>query len=630
MLETIRKAAGTWVARALLAILALSFVYWGADTRTTNTGTTVIATVGGKSITQSDLERAFENEINAISQRAGRRITQTEARSLGLDKRALTRLIGTTAIDKQAGDLGLAVSEQTAAESITRDPAFHGIDGKFDRSGFNNLLRSIGMSERDFIDLRRREEIRDQITQSVLQSIVTPKPLVKAVHEWREETRVVEHFTLEGEKAVTVAEPDATKLKETYEANKAQFMAPEYRQMQVLLLSVEALKGQMDVPDAEIARSYEETKETYATPELRRVQQISFKDKAAADKARAEIAGGKNFMTVAEEMKLKDTDVELGLINKKALIDPKIADAAFSIGKDKVSDVVEGRFATVIVRVPEIVAGKQPSLEDVKDRVKEKLQREKARGEIKKLRDEVDDLRTAGKSDKEIAEATKLKLIDVAEADASNKTKDGRTALEHPDAAKLIASGFDARTGIERDPVDLTDGGYGWVTTTGTTPARQKPFEEVEGDTKALYVSTERSRLLRELAQKTADRISAGEAIEKVAAEFNAKLEKTEPITRSTSPQGLTEQAVRQAFALALGKAGHSETSDRKGRTVVRVLEIKPAAEPAKEQALKLAAEIGQQIQLDTLDAFVNAVQDAAGVSINEAQLKRALGGADQ
>lgn len=628
MLESIRKGAQTTTAKVLLGFLALTFVLFLGDFRGAVFNSQGIATVGGRSISENEFERALELEINALSQRAGRRITRSEARAFGLDRRVLSRLVSTAALDMEASALGLAVSERTAAETLMRDPAFQGLDGRFDRQAFSNILRSIGMRESDFIELRRTEEVRNQLTQSVLQAIVTPKPLVKAVHNWREETRIIEHFAIDAASAITVPEPDAAALKGTYETNKTQFMAPEYRQLHVLMASVEDVAKRIDVSDADIARSFDETKETYATPELRRVQQIPFKDKAAAEAARAAITSGRNFMTIAEEMGLKPTDLDLGLVNRKAIIDPKIADAAFALEKDKVSGVIEGRLTTVLLRVPEIIPGKQPTLAEVSDRVRGKLQREKAKADVKRMRDDVDDLRTAGRPDKDIAEAKALKLVDVAATDAQNKTTEGKPALEHPDAAAIIASGFDARSGVDRDPVDLADGGYAWVTTVGTTPPRQKPFEEVEAEVKVLHVSNERNRLLRDLAQKLADRLSAGESAEAVAAEVKAAASTSDPITRTTTPQGLSETAVRQAFALGEGKASHTESPERKGRTVFRVKTVKPAADPSKEQAAKLALEITQQVQIETIEAYISALQDQNTVTINEAALKRLLGDA--
>src|SRR6185437_3609303 len=112
------------------------------------------------------------------------------------------------------------------------------------------------------------------------------------------------------------------------------------------------------ISDDEIAKAYQDTKDSYNTPEQRRVQQITFKDKATAEAAlKALRAGTKTFGDVAKETGAKDTDVDLGLVSKKALIDPKVADVAFSLEKDKYSDVVEGRFATVILRVTQIDPG---------------------------------------------------------------------------------------------------------------------------------------------------------------------------------------------------------------------------------------------------------------------------------
>jgi peptidyl-prolyl cis-trans isomerase D len=629
MLEVFRQGANTWPAKVLLAILALSFVLlFGPGNFNRVITRQPLASVGGAEITDAEFQRAYENEINTLSQRARRRITAEEARMFGLDRRVLSRLVGTTALDSQARALGLALSDESVAQSLQADPNFKGLDGRFDRAGFDALLRSLGMNERAFFAQKRKEDVREQLTGSVLSAIVTPKPIVAAVHGWKEETRVIEHVTIDADKAVTVAEPDAAKLNATYDGNKAAFMAPEYRKLQILLLSVDELKKDIAISDAEIATAYEQTKDSYATPELRRVQQISFKDKASAVAAKAAIDGGKNFMTVAQEAGFKDSDVEIGLVNKKALIDPKIATAAFALDRDKVSDVVEGRFTTVLLRVPEIKPGNQPSLAEVSDRVRDKLARAKAKDDVQRLRDQVDDLRNAAKSDVEIAASTtpKLKIVEVAETDSNGKTKDGKPAFEQPDAQALIAAGFDVKTGTERDAVDLADGGYGWVQATGTTPARQKPFDEVAADVKALYLTTERKRLVQELAQTLSQRLTKGEAIDAIATEVSGKADKTAPVTRTTLPQGLTENAVAQAFALPQGRAGSAETADKKTRILFRVAEIKPAAAPTKEQTDKLVAELGQQIQIDILDAYVAALQDKVGVTINDAELRRLAG----
>ena len=78
----------------------------------------------------------------------------------------------------------------------------------------------MGVSERGFLALRRRDELREQLTSALVGGIAVPGTTIELVNAWREEKRVAEYFTIDAEKAVTVPEPDEAKLKQTYDANK--------------------------------------------------------------------------------------------------------------------------------------------------------------------------------------------------------------------------------------------------------------------------------------------------------------------------------------------------------------------------------------------------------------------------
>ena len=136
-------------------------------------------------------------------------------------------------------------------------------------------------------------------------------------------------------------------------------MTPELRKINVLLLTRADVKARLPVSEEEIKAAYEQDKEKFNIPEKRRVLQLSFPDKAAAEKAYAELAKATNFVEAAAKLGFKESDIDLGLLTRKDMIDPKIADAAFALKKDELSKPVEGQFAIVLVRVGEIVPGKQ-------------------------------------------------------------------------------------------------------------------------------------------------------------------------------------------------------------------------------------------------------------------------------
>ena len=627
MLDALRRGSTGWVAKILFAILVLSFAVWGVADVFTGFGRGSLAKVGEQEIRVEDFQRQLQNELQVISRQSGRRLTMEEARSAGLDNRVLAQLMAWAAVEQHAFNLDLALSNQTLVEQLKVDPAFKGPDDKFSSLTFENVLNQMGLSERGFLNLRRRDEVREQLTTALVNSIAVPDTMVNLVNAWREEKRVAEFFTIDQDKAVTVPEPDDAKLKSTYEANKAEFTSPEFRKLAVLALSIDMLKGKMDVSDAEIAASYEDSKDSYNTPERRRVQQIAFKDKNAAQEAKVALKDGKTFGEVAKEAGAKDADIDLGLITKEQLIDPKIADAAFSLEKEQVSDVVEGRFATVLVRVSAIEPAVTRTLADVKDQVRDKLAAQKAQNDLQGLLDRVEDSRAAGKPLKEIAEEMKVDYLEIPATDRYNKSADGKIAIELPDALSIVRTAFDSEVGLENEGIELHDGGYAWVDVLGVTQKEQKPFDAVKDEVKKLTISKERDRLVSELATKLVERADKGESMEALAKEAAApKLDTSPPFTRTTEPHGLSKDAVSKAFTLAKGNAGSAPTTDGKSRSVFKVTEITPAPEPTKEQREKISKELKNQLTDEALSEYVIALQDRLGASINRDEYKRAVG----
>ena len=604
---------------------------WGVADVFSGWGRGNIASVGSTEITVEEFQRAFQNELEQFSRDAKQKLSAEQGKAIGLDRRVVSQLLGGAAIESHAHELGLALSDKSLIDAIQNDPDFKGPDGKFSMDFFRGRLRQAGLSEQKFLSLFRKDELRTHLIGALVKSVTVPKPMLDLLHAYNEETRVIEFVTIDADKAVTVPEPDDAKLKERYEAAKTRFMTPEYRKFEILTLSTDDLKKQFTVTDDEVAKSYEETKASYDTPEQRRVQQIAFKDKATAEAAQKTLAdGSKTFADVAKDAGAKDTDVDLGMVTKKALIDPKIAGAAFALEKDKFSNVVEGRFATVVLRVTQIEPGITKTLADVKEQVRDKLLTERAKTELQKKRDEVDDNRSAGKTLKDIAETLKLSFQEIAAADRQGGAPDGKAAMTTPDLTKIVAEVFAPDAGTNDQGVELASGASAWINLLGTEAPKQRPFEEVKADVKIDYVQSETLRLVSELATKLTEKLNAGEAITAIEGAAGAKSDKTSAVTRLTQPQGLSEAAVAQAFVLAKGKAAYAESPDKTSRTVFRVTEVTPAPVATTEQTAKLTKTLEADLVAQTLAEYTEGLKRRYKASINEAEMRRALGTSDQ
>ncbi|WP_045836486.1 SurA N-terminal domain-containing protein [Hyphomicrobium sp. 99] len=625
MLEALRRGAQTRVAKLLFGLLVLSFGIWGVHDVFRGWGRGAVAKVGSTSISDEEFRRAYQDELDRVSQQARQRITAEQGRAFGLDKKVLAQLVAGAALESHAHQLGLALSDKTLVEGVQNDPDFQ-TDGKFSKQNFDGLLRQIGLTEQGFLNLRRKDELRAAIIRSFITGQTVPKPLLDLMHAYNGEKRVIEWVKIDPE-AVTVAEPSEDKLKELYDKDKSKYMTPEYRKVQVMTLGIDDLKKQITITDEEIAKSYEATKDSYDKPEERRIQQIAFKDKATAEAALKDLRDGKkSFGDVAKEAGAKDTDVDLGLITKKAMIDPKISDVAFTLEKDKYSDVIEGRFATVILRVTQIDPGVTHTLADIKDQVRDKLATEKAKSELQNKHDEVEDNRIAGKSLTEIAETAKLSFKEIPATDATGLSPDGKPVLETPDLRKIVSRAFAPDNSSDDTAIELADGGYAWVNVLSTEAPKQKPFEQVKDQVKEDYTSSERHRLIDELAKKLADRVNAGEPMTALEAEAKNKVEKTEPLTRKTIPQSISDGIVAQAFALSKGKAGHGASPDHTTEIVFQVADVIPAPEASLTETDQLTRELNAELANQTLTEYTEALKKRLGTSVNAAEMNAALG----
>ena len=84
-------------------------------------------------------------------------------------------------------------------------------------------------------------------------------------------------------------------------------------------------------------------------------------DEAAA--ARSRIASGLSFDDLAKERGLNAADVDLGMVSKSEIIDPAVADAAFSLPSGEVSQPVQGKFGVALVKIGKIEPAAEPTYE---------------------------------------------------------------------------------------------------------------------------------------------------------------------------------------------------------------------------------------------------------------------------
>ena len=254
------------------------------------------------------------------------------------------------------------MSDAEIAKRITTDPNFRGPTGQFDRNRFEQIIRQAGYNEGRFVAEQRRITLRREIAETIAGGLTVPQTAIELQHRFRNEERAIDYIALDRAQAGDVPAPSPEALNKYFEERKVLFRAPEYRKLDLLVLSPQDTSRWTEVSDADARKAYDDRRARYVTPERREVQQMAFPNAEEARAAAEKIAGGATFEQIAAERGIKDSDMNLGMVTKAGMLDSTVADAAFSLEPGKVSEPVTGRFGTVLLRVGKIRTGKGPAL----------------------------------------------------------------------------------------------------------------------------------------------------------------------------------------------------------------------------------------------------------------------------
>ena len=625
MLEALRKSATGWVAKLLIGLLVLSFAVWGvADIFTGYRGDDV-AIVGETPVTIQEYRVSLQQEIQQVSRQVGSYLTMDQARSLGLDRRVLGRMMAEAALNDEARNLGLGVTDAVIAESIRQDPSFQAPGGQFDQGYFQQVIRASGYSEAGYVAQQRNNLTRQMIAEAVGGGIEAPEVLEKAIDRYRNETRSAEYIVIGSEMIDPIAEPTEEELRTYFDENTAEFRAPEYRKVAVLAASPAELAPTIEVSEDELRASYDADPNRFGAPERRTIERIVFDDLAAAEQARAEIEGGKSFEDVANDIGLTEDDRKLGTLTKDGILDPAIGVAAFDLAVGDVSQPVQGTFGPVLVRVTEIVPGINRTFEEVRDEIRIDLATKKAADSILDTYDAVEDDRAAGMTLAEIAQKQGLSYREIEALDNQGNAPDETSVSGLPEAPGFLSEVFATDVGVEADPLQTRGDGWAWLDVLDITGSRERTFEEARDKVADAWRAEQTRDAIEAKAKDVAEKLRGGTTFFEMAEELGTTSGLAGPIKRGSTDGPFGAPAVQLLFTTAEGNVTWTSAATAPRRVVFRVTDIEvPQFQPG--QADEYAAEVVNGISNDILGQYLQELEGRIGSTVNQQALFLALG----
>ncbi len=635
MLESMRNLAKTLVAKIMLGLLMVAFGVWGISgiagsafesaLSLTGWGPKDLAQVGSVTIKGDVFTRDLQQRVKAIAAQSGQPLTLADAHKFGIDTQVLDNLVSQAAVSTVAGKLRLAVASQVINNEVVSEKAFQNQQGVFDKTAFARVLQNNNMTEAQYFAMQTRTHTDAALLDVAAAKVALPKVLAQAIGQYQGETRDVKYFDVTATEA-DVAKPTDADIEAQYKKTPAAYTAPEYRVAALMSIDAKSLTASQTVSAEELQAGYDKFQKDYFTPEKRTIVQLTFPNLDAAKAAKDRIAAGEDIMKIAGEMNLKEADVTLADRVRQDFIDARIGDAAFAMAEGQVSEPVQGQLAIALLKAAKVVAAKQPSLDEIKDKLTLRLQSDKAKAQLQQVFNDVEDARAQQTKFEEIAKKAGLNLTVLPPISASGQKQDGGdvSSFVKPDVLKAI---FSSDVGVDSDAIGNADG-YTWYDVRSVIPSALKPLDQVKEQATKDVVNQRLRKSAIEKALKVVESLKGGKTLDTAAQEAGAQIKSVAGLKRDQQTAEFDGPSLAAAYSVA--DQGFAAAPGGEGKTA-RVLQVVKATLPAMMATTPELEQIKQQakanFESDLRTGLVAALKKQVGVKINDALWKQNTGG---
>ncbi|MDG2916267.1 peptidylprolyl isomerase [Bisgaard Taxon 10/6] len=457
LMEKLHHAANSWVSKAILGAIAVSFVISGMYGYLGSSSDTSAVKVNGEEISQQNFQQQYNNEFQRLEQQLGPQfaaLSDTPEFTAGLRQTVLNRLIDQELLRQYGDELNIAVSDEQIKREIVRTPEFQ-VDGKFSNETYQLFLRNNNLSSDAYA-----QYLREALRLAQLQTALTDTAfLVPASQDtfakgfFQSRTVRLAHLPLAAEIAKqTVTEEE---IRNYYDSNKSAFTVPELIKVQYLDLTPAIAEKAVKVTDVEIQRYYQDHKADFTTKGQERLAHIQLANEKEALDAYEALQKGADFATVAKEKSNDKVSAanggDLGWLNAGDL--PKeFEDAAtiLEVGRYSTPVNVDGQFH--IIRVLDRKDSALLPLEQVREQITQAIRRDLVSNQFYSLEKQVAE--KAFEDRTSLTSAAKTAGVEVKETDYF--PRNGVPAeLNFPSVVNAMFDGDVSQGNVNSEPMNV-------------------------------------------------------------------------------------------------------------------------------------------------------------------------------
>jgi peptidyl-prolyl cis-trans isomerase D len=556
-----RQKAVRYMLIGLLSVVALSMVtylipgFGGTQARATeNDG--VLADIGNTKLTAQEVVTAMQSIIQ-------RGQLPPEMIDVYVPQ-IVDEMVQQRAIAYEFSRLGLTISDDEVLVGLQSvNPQYFKDGVLISKDEYEQRLAAQGMTLQDGVDDMRRQLLLVKVKNIVYSSILVPNKEVEDEYRRQKERATIEYIAFASAKFQSDVKPTDQELHAMFEGHHAEYFTPEKRSFQVVIVDQAKLEQTMVIPDVELRAAYSASMDNFRMPDRVKAQHILIKTQGKSDAekkaalAKAEdllkqLKAGADFSKLAEKNSDDSSNApkggDLGWFVRGQMV-AEFDKAAFAMKPGELSGIVTTEFGYHIIKVNEKENARVKPFEEVKADLAAELKKQRITEQMQKMADGVHD--ALAKSPGSAAEVAKRFGVDLATVTDSAPGSPVPTLGSVPE----IDNALGPMKPNDVSPVlTLPANRLVVAVLTARTPSRPAIFEDVEGKVRDRLVAERAIAVAKSKAKEAAEKLRAGEDMEKVAKEYKLEVNKPAEFGRNDSVEGLGQAAyVKDAFTHPVG-----------------------------------------------------------------------------
>lgn len=545
MLLKIRDKVHGIFASVVLVFICVLFGLWGIQNYLGGGKETPIVSVGDKDFFQNDVNQAYQQFAQSL---AGMKVDEETIR-----KQALSKLIRDEVLLQDVQNQNLLISDEDALNFIKTLEYFQK-DGKFDKSQFQTLVASQGLTTVEFINRIKKALLMEQFQRSIVESSFVTRQEVDAFFKIQNQKRDIEFVNIPLK--TDTSQPSDEEITSYYQQHQDAYQTEEQVSISYVELALDKLSSEVQFNDEQLKVYYEEQKGLYTTKERRRISHIlfSFNKDTTADQQALEKA-----LNAKEELKTKDFGElaavlsddktsakkggDLGLFNV-GVMEKSFEDAVEKLKLNEVSEPVKSAFGYHLIKVTELMPAEEKPYESIKSELIKNYQKTQAETQFNALAEKLTEV--SYENPDNLNAAAKILGVDINKTGLFSKSVGEGVAAD--EKVRLAAFSEDVLKGNNSEPIEIGGEKLVVLRMESHLPSSNKDLNLVKVDViKAIQLEKARQQAIKISEQIKSDLI-AGKSFGDIANNQHLELKNIKGLARySTELTPLVNQAVFKA-----------------------------------------------------------------------------------